>query len=72
MSTRELPDFLKHGDKALQAPMRRSPVYPIGKGFPEMKPPPEGGCGDAVSLREEAMRGWLKAVELGLIGSNSG
>ena len=68
MSTRELPDFLKAGDTALQAPMRRSPVCPIGKGFPEMRPPPEGGCGDVLNLREEAVRGWLKAVELGLIG----
>ena len=68
MSTRELPDFLKAGDKALQAPMRRSPVHLIGKGFPEMKPPPEGGCGDLLNLREEAVRGWLKAVEMGLIG----
>ena len=68
MSTRELSDFLKAGDKAMQAPMRRSPVCPIGKGFPEMKPPPESGCGDPQSLRDEAVRGWLKAVELGLIG----
>lgn len=70
MSTRELPDFLKAGDTALQAPMRRSPVHLIGKGFPEMRPAPEGGCGDPQSLREEAARGWSKAVELGLIGGN--
>lgn len=68
MSTRELPDFLKAGDKALQAPMRRSPVCPIGRGFPEMKPAPEGGCGDVQSLHDVAVRGWLKAVELGLVG----
>ena len=70
MSTRELPDFLKVGDHALQAPMPRSPVCKIGRGFPEMRPPPEGGCGDVLNLREEAARGWLRAVEMGLIGGN--
>lgn len=70
MSIRELPDFLKHGDAALQAPMRRSPVCPIGKGFPEMRPPQEGGCGDVMNLRDEAVRGWLRAVGAGLIGSD--
>ena len=59
---RELPDFLKRGSVALQAPIRRSPVCPIGKGFPEMRPPLEGGCGDAMNLREEAVRGWLAMV----------
>lgn len=68
MSTRELPDFLRTGDAALQAPMPRSPVHLIGKGFPEMRPAPEGGCGDVQNLRDEAVRGWLKAVEAGLIG----
>ncbi len=68
MSTRELPYFLKHGDHALQAPMPRSPVCKIGRGFPELRPAPEGGCGDVLNLREEAVCGWLRAVEMGLIG----
>lgn len=68
MSARELPDFLKAGDKALQAPHPRSPACKIGRGFPEMRAPLEGGCGDKQSLHEEAWLGWLRAVELGLIG----
>ena len=68
MSARELPDFLKAGDKTLQAPHPRSPACKIGRGFPEMRVPPEGSCGDAQNLREEAWRGWLRAVELGLFG----
>lgn len=64
MSIPGLPDFLKHGDPALQAPMRRGTLSPNrailslskDKGFPE-RPLPEGGCGDVQNLREEAVRG---------------
>jgi hypothetical protein len=66
MSIRELPDFLKHGWP--EGPPPRAHPRPGRISFPEMRPPPEGSGGDVLNLREEAWRGWLKAVEMGLIG----
>lgn len=66
MSIRELPHFLKHGFPDGPAP--REYPRPGRMRFPELRPVPEGSCGDVLNLREEAVRGWLKAVELGLVG----
>ena len=62
MSHRELKDFIKHGDAALDAPRARYPGMQIGKGGVRRDGVPEASGGQAPSAREWAVREWLAMV----------
>lgn len=66
---RPLPDFLKHGDRALGFPHPRHPgTAAIGKGFPERGAPPKGSRHDPQNADAELAREWLEHVAAGRIG----
>ena len=68
MSTRELPDFLKHGFPDIGLPPAKS--RPGALHFPEILPPREPYGQDRASTAEWAQREWERLVDAGLIGSN--
>ncbi len=70
MSARELPDFLKAGDRALGFPRRKGFRHLIGSGFPEAGAKGEVASDDPVSAKERAAREWLGHVGKGRIGGN--
>ena len=63
MSTRELPDFLKHGFPDIGLPPARP--RPGRMAFPEMRPVAEPGLHDTASMGEWVVRDWLKHINAG-------
>lgn len=68
MSIRELPDFLKHGDKALGLPRRPGLRHIIGTAEPDLPPVGAVSCNDPASAGDQVMREWLAHVVAGRIG----
>ena len=68
MSITELPDFLKHGDKALGLPRRAGFRQVIGTAQPDVPPIGAVSCNDPASAGDQAVREWLAHVVAGRIG----
>ncbi len=68
MSIRELPNFLRAGDKALRMPRREGFRHVIGTA--QLDVPPVGAVSghDQASAGEQAVREWLAHVAAGRIG----
>ena len=70
MSIRELPDFLRAGDKALGLPRRAGFRHVIGTAQPDVPPVGVVSGHDPASAGEQAVREWLAHVVAGRIGGS--
>ena len=70
MSIRELPDFLRAGDKALGMPRRTGLRHIIGTAQPDVPPLGVVSGHDPASAGEQAAREWLTHVAAGRIGGS--
>ena len=68
MSIRELPDFLRAGDKALGLPRRTGLCHIIGTAQPDEPPVGAVSGHDPASAGDQAVREWLAHVVAGRIG----
>ena len=68
MSIRELPDFLRAGDKALGMPRRPGFCHIIGTAVPDEPPAGVVSGHDPASAGEQAVLEWLAHLVAGRIG----
>ncbi len=68
MSIREMPDFLRHGDRALGLPRRAGFRHVIGTAQPDVPPVGVVSCYDPASAGDQVVREWLAHVAAGRIG----
>ncbi len=68
MSIRELPNFLRNGDKTLRMPRREGFRHVIGTAQLDESPVGAASGNDPASAGEQAVREWLAHVAAGRIG----